>query len=133
MAIGFEQDGWPQVQPQRRKRQDAGIGDSRVSPAGDWPACDTPACDWHGLRSRLAAAHAFRRTLAETPALWMRAEGSFDACAARAMKDYGQGYGELAYLAGQGGVNRTGLADGKAPADNLAQVADAPARGDRGY
>ncbi|NOW45548.1 hypothetical protein FHW96_001703 [Novosphingobium sp. SG751A] len=47
---------------------------------------DRLATDWHGLATRLAAAHAFQRGCGEAPA--MPAGGSFDPHVARLVNDY---------------------------------------------
>lgn len=115
MVMGFEQDGWPQAQPRGRdSRTGAGQPESRG--------------DWQGFHARLAAAHACRTALADLvgaqpAALWQRSEGSFDPATARSLLSYG---------CDQPGVNRDGLANGKALGRNLEDVVDAPTRGDRG-
>jgi hypothetical protein len=44
--------------------------------------------DWRLLAIRLAAGHAFQRSLAEGDAAWMEPMGSFDPVAARRLIDY---------------------------------------------
>ncbi|MBN9142794.1 MULTISPECIES: hypothetical protein [unclassified Novosphingobium] len=51
------------------------------------------AMDWHGLATRLAAAHAFQRDCGEAPA--MLAGGSFDPHVARLLHDYAPVWDDL--------------------------------------
>jgi len=46
------------------------------------------ALDWPGLAARLAAGHAYQRSLTGGEALWLAPAGSFDPVAARQLIDY---------------------------------------------
>ncbi|WJS99177.1 hypothetical protein [Novosphingobium humi] len=54
---------------------------------------DRLAMDWHGLATRLAAAHAFQRGCGEAPV--MPAGGSFDPHVARLIHDYAPVWDDL--------------------------------------
>jgi hypothetical protein len=81
--------------------------------------------DWHGLRARLAAAHAARSLLnGATPRESMADGGSFDRASAQALSGYGTGMGR-----GLDGVNPTALANGNSTSDIDAGVAGACSAG----
>jgi hypothetical protein len=83
------------------------------------------ASDWHGLRARLAAAHAARGVLVQENAGEQGvAGGSFDRGSARMLAVYGRDRD-----AGLSGINPSALGSGKPIWDNDAAVAGAPIAG----
>jgi hypothetical protein len=80
-------------------------------------------CDWHGLHTRLAAAHAARRALLAEPASHAPGSGSFDPAAAQALDALEEGLMT---------INLTALADGKAYTGKEMGVAAAQVPGRQG-
>jgi hypothetical protein len=82
--------------------------------------------DWHGLRTRLAAAHATRAVLEfEKPRESLIGNGSFDRGSARVLAVYGTGTSERLDR-----VNPTALANGNSGSNNNAAAAGAHSAGD---
>jgi hypothetical protein len=82
--------------------------------------------DWHGLRTRLTAAHAVRAMIDVTAQSRALIEGgSFDRSSARALAVYGKTASD-----GLGGINPTGLANGKPHQDIITAVVGARPAGD---
>lgn len=80
-------------------------------------------CDWHGLHSRLVAAHAARRALLAEFGAQVPVNGSFDPAAAQALDALEEGLTT---------INLTALADRKAEAGKEMGVAAVQVPGQRG-
>lgn len=105
MDIGFDRSSWAQ---DPAGRTDAGFG----------------PLEWHGLRTRLCAARAAGRALAERNATGeVSSMGSFDSLSARVLAEYGPHLG---------GVNPVFWANRKRPPAINAAVAGTNNPGDRG-
>lgn len=95
------------------------------SPAGfaDASGRGESAPDWHGLRSRLEAAHAARRALLPVAERRQDAPASFDGTSARLVATYGHALCD---------VNPKALGDGKPVGRKGGEVADGQVFGGRG-
>ena len=86
----------------------------------------TSGFDWHGLHSRLTAAHAARRSILAS-AEWPARQGSFDGEAAAVLAEH-----EIQLSAPSSAVNPTDLADGKETAGIAEHIAGPTSSGGRG-